>query len=473
MGDSPTPAPAPAKAWPDYRAVWRWHFYANFFCLPFVVILAITGGIYLFKPQIEASSDARYDNLTLSGPRPSAEKHVRAALAALPDASLVHYELPQAEDKAIRVIVRSGDVSHRVFVHPTSLEVLGHFPENERFSRLIFRIHGELMLGDRGSMLVELAASWTIIMILTGIYLWWPRQSRGLGGILYPRLTQGSRIFWRDIHSVTGIWISGLTLLLLISGLPWSKSWGNYLKAVRKLTGTSVAQQEWSNSSEGGAGKRAAKPATGGDHAGHGDHGGGKGGSRKAAPPLPKDLTAIDRIAETLTPMQLQPPVQIAPPAKESQPWTAKSMTANRPWRVNLTLDGETGKVLSQNGFREKHWIDKLVAIGIAAHEGQLFGWPNQVIGLLTVLGLLLLCFSGLVMWWRRRDPGSLGALKEVARPRFAIGLLIIVLALGIYLPLFGTSLILVVLLERFVLRRIPSLRNWLGLSPPALQSAT
>ena len=36
-------------------------------------------------------------------------------------------------------------------------------------------------MGDRGSMLVELAASWTIIMIITGLYLWWPRQAKGDG----------------------------------------------------------------------------------------------------------------------------------------------------------------------------------------------------------------------------------------------------------------------------------------------------
>ena len=36
-----------------YRAVWRWHFYAGVFCIPFVLWLACTGAIYLFKPQIE------------------------------------------------------------------------------------------------------------------------------------------------------------------------------------------------------------------------------------------------------------------------------------------------------------------------------------------------------------------------------------------------------------------------------------
>ncbi|MFZ0267652.1 PepSY domain-containing protein, partial [Caulobacter sp.] len=50
----------------DYRAIWRWHFYAGLFCAPFIVILAITGSIYLFKPQVEAWLDRPYDHLALT-----------------------------------------------------------------------------------------------------------------------------------------------------------------------------------------------------------------------------------------------------------------------------------------------------------------------------------------------------------------------------------------------------------------------
>jgi uncharacterized iron-regulated membrane protein len=107
----------------------------------------------------------------------------------------------------------------RVFVNPATLQVLGVVRENDRFMKVIFYLHGELLLGSGGSMLVELAASWTILMLVTGLYLWWPRSGR-LGGTLYPRLRQGKRIFWRDLHAVTGVWISTFALLLLLSGLP-------------------------------------------------------------------------------------------------------------------------------------------------------------------------------------------------------------------------------------------------------------
>ena len=103
--------------------------------------------------------------------------------------------------------------------------MLHSVPDQQRLMRQMFRLHGELMLGDRGSNAVELAASWTIIMLLTGMVLWWPRNTRLWAGVLYPRLRHGGRVFWRDLHSVTGIWISAFALFLLISGLPWAKFW--------------------------------------------------------------------------------------------------------------------------------------------------------------------------------------------------------------------------------------------------------
>lgn len=43
------------KQRPMYAAVWRWHFYAGIIFSPFLIILALSGAVYLFKPQIESA----------------------------------------------------------------------------------------------------------------------------------------------------------------------------------------------------------------------------------------------------------------------------------------------------------------------------------------------------------------------------------------------------------------------------------
>ncbi|HTF61596.1 MAG TPA: PepSY-associated TM helix domain-containing protein, partial [Edaphobacter sp.] len=232
----------------DYRTVWRWHFYAGLFCIPFVLWLSVTGTIFLFHPQIQHWLDRPYDHLSMTQ-RTTANAQVQAALAAVPGSTLDSYELPHSSRSAAEVLVDEGSQQFRVYVHPQTLAVLHIDNEDYRIDTFTSRLHGELLIGKYGSWIVEVAASWAVIMILTGLYLWWPRGVRGLGGVLYPRLRQGRRAFWKDIHAVTGIYVSFFALLLILTGLPWAKGWGGYLKAIRHFSAGHMVKQDWTTSS--------------------------------------------------------------------------------------------------------------------------------------------------------------------------------------------------------------------------------
>ena len=220
-----------------YNAVWRWHFYAGLFCIPFVIWLALTGTIYLWRPQLEAWLDRPYDRLPVAGQTFSPDAQVDAAIRTIPGSSLHKYILPDAGE-AVQVIVTASGVDQRVYVDPHSLAVLNVIGEDDRPLNVVSRLHGELLAGVWGSYLVEIAACWAIVMLLTGLYLWWPRGRKGLAGVLYPRLRGGRRLFWRDIHATAGIWVSVFALGLILTGLPWANAWGTYLGEVRELTGT-------------------------------------------------------------------------------------------------------------------------------------------------------------------------------------------------------------------------------------------
>ncbi len=446
------------RPWLNYRTIWRWHFYAGLFCIPFVLWLATTGSIYLFRPQIEEWLDQPYEHLALSAPRAAGEAQVNAAIAAVPGSNLHYYQLPRSEHSAVQIVVGRGAKEFRVYVDPYTLHVLKVMNEDQRPMMKIFHLHGELLMGDKGSYIVETAASWAIVMILTGLFLWWPRNIKGLGGVLYPRLRQGGRIFWRDIHAVTGIWVSSIALLFLFSGLPWAKSWGAYLKAARRVSGSVVVHQDWTTGTSSEIARRMAmNSAPADEHAGHHGHMNMWAGA-------PGGYAAIDRIVATVAPLNLAFPVLISPPLQAHAPWTAKSDAQNRTVRADLTLDAATGAVLSRVNFDQRPWIDRAVGIGVAAHEGHLFGWLNQLVNLCTALGLIVLCLSALVMWWKRRPEGLLGAPIALGRPRLSLAFAALVCALGIYLPFFGLSLLCVVIFERLILRRLPATRLWLGL---------
>jgi uncharacterized iron-regulated membrane protein len=404
-----------------YRTLWRWHFHAGLFCIPFVLVLALTGSIYLFKPQIDAFADRGVDALRITGKRATGEAQIAAALASVPGSKLFVYEIPREPDDAVRVHVYSPDGTGRiVYVHPETLAVLKAVPHTHRLTEIVRMIHADLMAGRTGAILIELAACWAIIMLGTGLYLWWPRDARGIAGVLYPRLSAGRRVFWRDLHAVTGIWVSAFAMFLLITALPWTTVWGAGLSKTRALL--TPAKQEWASS-----------PAD--EHAEH---------RREAAAAAVSTPVTLDDIVARVAPLALDPPVRVYLPNERTPFWRVRAETQNRPRVREIELDARSGEVLRDQGFSEKAAIDRVIGVGIAAHEGHLFGLPNQLLGLFTALGLITMSISGVVMWWRRRPEGSLGVpAQRVEGFTIRAPLVALIACLAIMLPVLGASVLL------------------------------
>ncbi len=417
-----------------YRTIWRWHFYAGIFCIPFVILLSITGAIYLFKPYYENWQEKQFHNLPVDGERLSANEQIQAAIEAIPAGKFLSYRLPQHAGEAVLINVQA-ESNWQVFVNPYTGEVVGKQESSWQLMNLVKTVHGELLLGTAGSILVELAACWAIVLIVTGLYLWWPRNADGLAGVVYPRLREGKRIFWRDLHAVTGIWISALALFLLITGLPWALVWGAALKEVRAFELTPV-QQDWTQS-------RAQ------------EHQHWRSQASDSFNLTPEMLLASEKL-------QLAPPVELSIANSHHNSWKASSQSQNRPQRADVWINSD-GTIEKQSGFAEKKLIDKAIGVGIAAHEGYLFGWFNLVLGVLTCTGLILISVSGFILWRRRKPEGVLGAPPAMpASAGFAV--VGITLMLALFLPLMALSLVLLLLCEFLVFRRIKSLGHWLGL---------
>lgn len=433
-----------------YRMLWRWHFYAGLVCIPVVLFLAITGSVYLFRPQIEAWIDRDLVRLERTGHPQPIEAVASAATASVPGSRLAAIVLPEHSDEARRILVSRQGERTRVYVHPDTLAILKSVPEDNRFERLTAHLHGELLLGPGGSAIVELAASWAIVMILTGLYLWWPRDAKGLAGVLYPRLS--GRRFWRDIHAVTGVWVSALALFLLVTGLPWAFVWGNGFKAVRDWTGTAAIAQDWTTSSADEHAQHRAAEAGASAHAAH--HGAAIG-----------QAASLQAIFDRATAQRLAPPVLLTPPTAKSPYWWAKSNAQSRPLRVDVAFSPQTGAVVARQSFGERHVIDQVVGFGISAHEGQLFAPLNQALGVLAALGLATLSVSGFVMWRRRAPAGVLGAPPSLPDARIGAMLGAIILVAAALLPMLAASLTVIAVVERLVLSRWPAARRWLGLA--------
>ena len=100
-----------------------------------------------------------------------------------------------------------------VFVNPYTATVLGQRNDDNSLQGLAVKIHGNMLIGNLGDRILELAACWGIVLTLTGLYLWWPRKGIIAWGAFLPRLnSKNKRTFWRDFHAVPGFWGAGLVL---------------------------------------------------------------------------------------------------------------------------------------------------------------------------------------------------------------------------------------------------------------------
>ncbi len=228
-----------ARASGLYRIIWRWHFYAGLLCIPVILTLSVSGAIYLFKPQIDAFVESPMRELDVGHQRSTAIEQIQAALRALPGSTFSGYRLPATDNETVAVTVMHEGERNLVYIDPYSLQPLKTIAANDQFIAQVRSLHGELLAGDVGSILVELAGCWAIVLIVTGLYLWWPRTAAGMAGVVYPRLSSlpsgKGRTFWRDLHAITGFWLSMALLFLLLSGLPWAMVWGTAFKEARSF----------------------------------------------------------------------------------------------------------------------------------------------------------------------------------------------------------------------------------------------
>ncbi|MEW9548184.1 PepSY-associated TM helix domain-containing protein [Nonomuraea sp. NPDC050783] len=488
---SPSPASAAVPSSQRYRAVWRWHFYAGLFVAPVLLVLAVTGSIYLFKEPFEAW---RYQDVrTLAGPvaapRPLSEQ-IEAARRARPGAPVVSVIPPAAPDRTTRVILQGADADPgaqgvSVYVHPGTARVVGQIDDATTFMRVVRTIHGELMSGTVGDRVVEVAACWALILVASGTYLWWTGR-RGRRG----RAARSPRGRLRRLHVLAGVGAGAVVVFLVVSGLPWSGVWGDGLQRLQERTGSTApsaadfphtstpplsgelsthpdAKVPWAaerlpvpqsgTAAHGSGDPGSGDPGSGGEHAGHG---GGGGVLRPGALPVEAALAA----ARPAVAACAECDVKVLLPDGPTGVYTVVAEPRRDPSAARtLHVDQYTGRVLTSYGWAEYGTMAKLVEQGIALHEGRRYGPANVAVMLTACLALITLVVTGVWMWWKRRPRGRAGAPARPTDRRTAYGVIAIMALLGLVFPLAGITMAAVLLLDRLVLRRVRAVARFVG----------
>lgn len=436
-----------------YRAVWRWHFYAGLLVLPFLVWLAITGAAYLFQKDI----DGWYHRDLLSVPAASAlqpalphSRIVEAALAAHPGAQWFRYTpAHDAQHSANVGVTTTGGERLALYVDPATARVLGELPERGTLMWTVRTLHSLKYFGPIARGFMEMAAGWALVLVATGIYLWWPRGSKG--GVVTVRGRPRQRVFWRDLHAVTGVGVGLVLAFLAITGLPWSVLWGaqvsvlangkhsGYPAGVRvqlPLSGDLLANDAhvpWTL-------QQARAP--GNPHEGHEGHG---GASTAPVEPLLGTPLSVDAAMAAIERLALAPGYTVNPPRGARGVFTASAYPEDLARQRVVHIDQYSGEVLLDKSYADYGPAGRLLEWGINIHLGQQYGALNQWVLLVACAAIVLLCVTGAVAWWKRRPRGSgLGVPPLPAQPEVLAGLTAVLALGGVVFPLVGVSLLVV-----------------------------
>ncbi len=443
-----------------YLAAWRWHFYAALYVVPFLIVLAITGMMMMFITQLDGR-DGEKISVIPNGSALSVSDQAAAAISAVPG-TVVEYIAPKSDALATVFRVKADTNQQMVAVDPYSAAVLEQWNRRDGWYDFADNVHGSLLLGDTGDRMIEIAAGLGLVLVLTGLYLWWPRN--GDTSVLIPNLKARGRALWKSLHAVTGFWISALLVVFLISGLSWTGIWGG--KFVQAWS--TFPAEKWEN-----------VPLSDDTHAtmNHGNQNDvpwvleqtkmPESGSDVGITGTPQGVAVdLDSLVALGRALGLQGRFRVAYPGDSAGVWTINqdSMSGDSatPMRdTTVHVDQFTGKILAEVRFSDYSLAGKSMAVGVPLHMG-LTGMWNLILNTLFCLAVVFVCVSGVVMWLKRRPAKTwrLAAPPAPANMPLFKGVLLIAALVSIAFPLVGVTLLVVLAFDVLVVGNIPALKR-------------
>ena len=397
--------------------LWRWHFIAGIISLPFVLTLAITGGIYLFKDKVETPILDKYKEIQNPGNAKISFQNqlqiVTKELGKKPDGIVI----PNTENQTTEFV--SGRFSHKksIFINPFTKNVTGKFSPKDTWMYTVRKLHGELLGGKVGTKVIELLASWMVVLIITGIYVFWPKGNK-LSHLVRIRFNKGKHVLYNDLHGVIGFWLSLLLLLTLAGGFPWTDIVGSNFKTLQKLTNTGYPK-EWFG--------RGVKSEIKGNNT----------------------ALSLDQMILVANKQDLEGTVTLDIPKNKKGVFSVHNKTFPLENQKKLHFDQYSGKLVQKLNWsdvgvlmRGRMWV-------MAFHQGELGTW-NFLLMLFVAILLAFISIAGLLSYIYRKKPGSWSIPKTPKSFKVGYGVITIIVILGLLFLLFGASLILIFITNLF-----------------------
>lgn len=384
-----------------------------------VLVMSVTGVLLTYEKQITRWADTRHLDGTppsAGAPRLDVATLVARASAAYP-ATATSVTWRHASDAPVEIAFGGR---RTLFVNAYTGAVLGQgSPAPKRFFRTMTEWHRWLgRAGQRralGRSITGLANLGFLLIVVSGLYLWWPRH--------WTRATLRNATFFRrglrskardfNWHNVIGLWSWAPLVIVVSSGVVMSYPWASNL--VFRVMGESPPAPQRPPAAPAGGPPGAATPRAEVDR---------MTATANAAAP---SLAGIDPLVARA--MQRVPgwrSVTLTLPTAPSAPvvFVIDRGTGGEPQkRAELQLDRATGDERRWQPFSAGTPGRRLRTILRFAHTGEVLGVAGQTVAGLVSLGAVVLVYTGLaltlrrfVKWRRRRSRFAHGRRTSPAR---------------------------------------------------------
>jgi len=366
--------------------------------IPFGIIIAIvciSGAILVFeKEMLELAYPSRYFVKEVKAQPLSPDALMNSARRQIPDSIKINGLRITSDPKKTYQVILPGKRA-AAFIDPYTGEVTGiddgqgFFMQMERLHRWLldqYKRDGSFALGKA---IVGYATLVLIIIIISGIVIWFPRNKKMLKARLKIKTKRGWFPFFYDLHVAGGFYATLLLLVLSLTGLTWSFGW--YRNAFYNVFGVSTNQTQ----------THSPAPATQKTTSeGRGSSSPSGTSERRGKPEKKTDYT---QWAEVLTDLQNRYTDYNSITIQDGSATVSTAKYGNTRGGDRYTFNSSTGEITEVQLYKDLPKSGKIRGWIYAVHVGSWGGLTTRILSCIVSLLGGIFAITGYYFWIRKK----------------------------------------------------------------------
>ncbi|QNK63822.1 PepSY domain-containing protein [Pedobacter sp. PAMC26386] len=190
-----------------------------------VFIVSVTGCLYVFQDEIKDATEPWRKVEVQQKPIILPSKLSEIAQKVHPDLEIGRI-VYVSKDRAAIVFLTGKGAFYTVHINPYTGAVLHDQNLRKDFFTIVQFIHIYLLLpGPIGKMVVGVSVFIFLVLLITGVCIWWPKRKTQLKRSLTIKFNGKWRRVNYDLHSVLGIYACVIAFIVAFTGLSISYDW--------------------------------------------------------------------------------------------------------------------------------------------------------------------------------------------------------------------------------------------------------